>query len=471
MNSILYRTRYLIMLLSLTGCSLAPEYKRPDLPIADSYQITDKQLDGAALLQQDWSQFYRDERLRQLIQLALKNNRDLRIATLNSERLQGDYQIRVAQQWPTINAGIAQEHTRPEASNDQATYGVPITSYELDLFGRVQSLKEAALAEYFASIASQRAAQITIMAAVATADYSLRVDEQLLKLARSSLHTQQQKRDLLGKRVKEGLDSQAVYEQQLAMVQDAVVNVAQREQQLAQDQHALLLLLGVPKLPSQLANSTTSDQEEAISELPVLPSGLPADLLVRRPDIIALEQRLRAMNANIGAARAAFFPRITLTGSFGRASSTLSHLFEHSVRGWSFSPDLTLPLFDFGANEANLDVAKAEKDIAVAEYEKGIQTAFKEVADALTAEDSLRQMADAASTKAQALSKREAIALQRYRLGSDSQIEWLNAKGDWLEAQQIQLQSHLQQQLNRISLYKVLGGGWNTAELEKMTSH
>lgn len=471
MNNMLHRTGYLLMILSLASCSLAPEYKRPILPVASTYPSQDGNATASSATLQDWSHFYTDKRLNRLIALALDNNRDLRLASLNSERLQAQYRIRMADQWPAINAEIAQERVRPESTSDVATYGLSITEYELDLFGRVHSLKDAALAEYFSSVASRHAAQISLIAAVAATDLTLRTDEQLLQLAREALQSQQDAAELAHKRVVEGLDSDMAYQQHITMVQDAVSNVAQREQQRAQDMHALLLLLGVSELPADLLPYSPA-LDINVETIPSVPAGLPADLLTRRPDILAAEQQLMATNANIGAARAAFFPRIALTGSYGRASTSLSNLFDHSSRGWSFSPKLTLPIFDFGANEANLDVAKAEKNIAVAEYEKTIQTAFREVADALSAETTLRSEAEASHTKAEALRRSADLATQRYLEGSDSRIDQLAATSTWIEARQTSLEVRLRQQLNLISLYKSLGGGWNDpALITKGASH
>ncbi|BBG29378.1 efflux transporter outer membrane subunit [Zymobacter palmae] len=462
MNTMLYRTSCLLTLCALTGCSLAPDYERPAAPIAAHYSTQDTSATASTAVLEDGSLFYTDERLRKLITLALANNRDLRLAALTSERLQSQYRIRLAEQWPALNAEISQEHIRPESSSDTATYGLAISGYELDLFGRVHNLKEAALADYFSSVASRHAAQLSLTAAVATTDLSLRADERLLALARESLQDQQQTTALTHKRAAEGLDDERAYQQSLSAEQDAIAAVARYEQQRALDEHALLQLLGVPELPTDIPSAAIAPVEQVIGDVP---AGLPADLLTRRPDIVAAEDRLMAANASIGAARAAFFPRITLTGSYGRASNDLAHLFNDSVRGWSFSPSVTLPLFDFGAHQANLEVAKIEKDMAVAEYEKAIQGAFREVADSLSAKATLRQDFEAAQRKAEAQHRSAQLADQRFQVGRDSRIDMMSARTAWRDARQAQIQVSLRQQLNLITLYKSLGGGWDRQAL------
>ncbi|MCG8709834.1 efflux transporter outer membrane subunit [Brenneria sp. 4F2] len=458
MNKALYRAGLLLLAFPLACCTLAPDYQRPTSPIAAVYPPHDGNAAAPGDEPLDWRHFYGDERLRRLIALALDSNRDLRLAVLNTERLQAQYRVRASEQWPAINAGMQQERIRPETTSDVATYGVSVTEYELDLFGRVHSLKDAALADYFSSLASRQAAQISLAAAVATTELSLRADDQLLRLARDLLQTQQQSAALAQQRVNAGLDGETLSHQHAAVLQDAIASVAQLARQRAQDRHALLFLLGVAELPADLP--AADPRLSAIDAPPAIPVGLPADLLTRRPDIIAAEQKLIGANANIGAARAAFFPRIALTGSYGQASSNLSNLFDHSIRGWSFSPKVTLPLFDFGANEANLATAKTERRMAVAEYEKTIQIAFREVADALSAQTTGREELDAMRDKAQWLRANAELAEQRYRDGSDSMLDWLSARSDWLNAQQAWIQADLRQQLTLISLYKALGGGW-----------
>ncbi|WP_279026900.1 efflux transporter outer membrane subunit [Gibbsiella quercinecans] len=460
MNKKPRRTGLLLLTLPLAACTMAPDYQRPPLPVAPVYPPHEAKATAVHGATPDWQDFYRDERQRRLIALALDNNRDLRLAALNAERLQAQYRVRRAELLPTLNAGIEQSRIRPETTEDLATYGVTVTEYELDLFGRVHSLKDAALADYFSSVATRQAAQISLIAAVATADLTLRADDQLLQLARDTLQAQQKTTALAQQRVNEGLDSESTYHQHAVALQDAATNVAQLERQQAQDLHTLLFLVGVPQLPADLPAGAGA-QFASINTLPAVPVGLPADLLTRRPDIIAAEQKLIGANANIGAARAAFFPRIALTGSYGQASSNLSDLFNHSTLGWSFSPKLTLPLFDFGANSANLEAAKTERKMAVAEYEKTIQTAFREVADALSAETTWRNELAAARAKAQALGRSAELAEQRYRDGSDNMLAQLNARSTWLDAQQAWVQANLHQQLNLISLYKSLGGGWD----------
>lgn len=449
--------------LVLSGCSLIPTYERPVSPVATDWPqglstaATEgaAQPSGAAL---PWRSFFVDARLQRLIEVALENNRDLRVAALNVERAEAQFRIQRAAQWPTVNAALQQTRQSPASDSNNATIGVGITSYELDFFGRIQSLKEAALAQYLATEESRTTTQISLISAVATAYFSLLADDDLLEVTQETLKTREESFRLTQLKFDHGVTSELDLRQSEGLVESARANLAQLQRQRAQTLNALVLLLGQTGLPADLPQgSDLTAQDPLLAEVP---AGLPSDLLTQRPDIRAAEQQLIAANANIGAARAAFFPRISLTAQYGRASTSLSELFSHSAEAWSFSPSITLPIFDAGTNRANLDVAKVNREIAVAQYEKSIQTAFSEVSDALagmaTWDEQLR------ATRAQAKAAQTTFDLSdlRYRNGVSSYLDLLDAQRSLFSAQQAVIQVQLAQLQNRITLYKTLGGGW-----------
>jgi multidrug efflux system outer membrane protein len=349
----------------------------------------------------EWQAFFSDPKLRLLIDAALRNNRDLRIAVLNIEQARAQFQIRRADQFPTINAGITGSR-QPNANGNGSitsayTGGLLLTSYELDFFGRVASLKESALAQYLATEEGRKTTQISLIAAVANTYLSLLADEELLAITQQTLVTREESFKLSKLRFDNGVTSELDFRQAESLTEAARASLAQQVRQRALDQNALTLLLGQP-LTGDLAVALPAGKGLADAPMMVdVPAGLPSDLLTRRPDIRQAEQQLLSANADIGAARAAFFPRISLTASAGSASSHLSGLFKSGSYGWTLAPQLILPIFDAGRNRAGLDSANAGRDIAVAQYEKAIQTAFREVSDALAGRATLgEQLARAA---------------------------------------------------------------------------
>lgn len=460
---------------ALGGCvSLAPEYERPALPVAERYPLPPPSEPASAapapaaaasapasVAAADiaWQQFFSDAQLKGLIELALQNNRDLRVAALNIEQARAAYQVRRADQVPNFNLGVVANRLTNADGSITGSYvaGLSLASFELDFFGRVKSLSDAALSLYLASEEARRSAQIALIAAVANAYYSLLADNEQLALAKRTSLTRESSLRLTKLKFDNGVASELDVAQAQSLVEGARVAQAALKRFSAQDENALVLLVGRP-VKVDLPTGTTLIGARAG---PDLPAGLPSELLTHRPDIRQAEQQLRAANANIGAARAAFFPRISLTGSAGFASGDLLGLFDSGTLAWSFTGQLLQPIFDGGRNQANLDAARAGREIGVAQYEKSIQTAFREVADALAARATLGEQLRAQRAQAQAEAVRFELADLRYRNGVASFLDVLDAQRGLFQAQLLTVQVQLVQLQNEVTLYKVLGGGWS----------
>jgi outer membrane protein, multidrug efflux system len=460
----------------LGACNLEPHYHRPASPVPALQGGT---AGGTAAADIGWRAFFPDPQLQQLIALALTNNRDLRVAALNVQSAQAQYRIQRAQLFPTVNASAVEqvqeislgvlEAEFPTAAAGAAgsgplpsgitfrTYdvGVGFTNYELDVFGRIRSLSHAALLQYFSSGETRRSVQLTLVAEVATAYLTVLADQTLLDITRDTLTSQEQSYALTQKMFSGGTTTELALRQAEITVDTARANLAQYNRQLAQDRDALQLLLGAP-IPDGIDFSGGLDRGNMVAELE---EGIPSDVLVRRPDVLAAEHQLMAANAQIGAARAAFLPAIALTGNFGTESTQLSGLFKGGSRVWAFSPQISLPIFAGGANVANLQATKLARDTAVAQYEKAIQTAFREVADALVARGTLDEQLAAQQALVTASAAAYRLADMRYRGGVDSYLSALVAQVSLYSAQQ-QLQTvRLTRLQNLVTLYKALGGG------------
>ena len=451
----------LALAMTLSGCmSLAPQYERPAAPVAASFpEGGAASFEAAANIA--WQRFFADARLKQLIGLALANNRDLRVAILNIEQARAQYQIRRADSLPTVSAAVTGSRTpgANDASNSIYTAGFGVSSFELDLFGRVRSLSNAALAQFLATEEARKATHISLIASVANAYLATLADEELQALTRMTLDARLESMRLIQLRYDNGVVSKLDLQQGLSLVDQARVTLAQQQRQRAQDLNLLTLLVGQP-LPANLAPGLAL----AATSLGELPAGLPSDLLANRPDIRSAEQQLIAANANIGAARANFFPRISLTGSAGTASGELSGLFKGGSFGWTFAPQAVLPIFDYGRNVANLGSARAGRDIAVAQYERTIQSAFHEVADALAGQATFGEQLRAQRSVAAAEQERFNLSDLRYRSGTASYLDLLDAQRSLFNAQQGAVQANLQRLQNQVTLYRVLGGGWTTVQ-------
>jgi multidrug efflux system outer membrane protein len=456
----------LVLALTLAGCvNLAPKYERPAAPVAGAFPTVEGTVHSGNPVANEapasiaWQRFFVDARLQQLIQLALENNRDLRVSILNIEQARAAFQIQRAAQFPAVNAGITASRAStpgdaPLASSYQV--GLSVSQFELDLFGRVRNLSDAALAQYLATEDARKTAQISLIATVANTYLSLLADKELLDLTQQTLKTREESLRLSQLRFENGVISKLDLQLAVSLVEQARTVLAQQQRLIAQDTNALTLLVG-QTIPDNLPAGPTL----AATNLPDLPAGMPSDLLVARPDVRAAEQQLIAANADIGAARANYFPRITLTGSGGSASSELSGLFKSGSFGWSFAPQAILPLFDFGARRAGVESARAGRDIAVARYEKSIQSAFREVADALAGQATFSEQLRAQQAVAAAEADRFNLSDLRYRNGTASYLDLLDAQRSLFTAQQQAIQANLARLQNQVTLYRVLGGGWS----------
>jgi multidrug efflux system outer membrane protein len=455
--------------LLLGGCvSLAPDYQRPAAPVASQFPA----VSGAPAATKpaadiEWQGFFTDARLKQLIETALQNNRDLRIAVLNIEQARAQFQIRRADQFPTVNAaltGSRQPNTTPANGAGRITSvytaGLAVTAYEFDFFGRVANLKDAALAQYLATEEGRKTAQISLIGSVATTYLALLADDELLSITQQTLVTRQASYKLAKLRFDSGVASELDLRSAESLLEAANTALAQQTRQRALDENTLTLLVGQSLPADRSVNPAGSESSFAKTTLQDLPAGLPSDLLERRPDIRQAEQQLIAANANIGAARAAFFPRISLTATAGTASSRLAGLFQAGSWGWTLAPQLLLPIFDAGRNSAGLASSRAAQGIAVATYEKAIQTAFKEVADALAGRATYGEQLRAAQAQADAEAVRYRLADLRYQNGIASQLDQLDAQRSLFAARQAVVQTRLAQLQSQVTLYKVLGGGW-----------
>ena len=449
----------------LSACSMTPQYVRPDAPVAATYpgQSDTQTTDGQAA-DIGWRTFFQDPQLQALIAAALDHNRDLRSAALRIEEARAQYNIQSADRLPTLNgnASGSRSHTPADLSSggsvtnsNRYDVGLSLASFELDFFGRVRSLNDAALAQYLATEEARLSAQISLVAEVAKAALAERAFAEQLTLAQNTLDGRDSGYRLTQKRFEVGAASTLDLRQNETLLESARVAVATLARQRAQANNALTLLVGKPvaglPAPQPLAS-------QAITS--AVPAGLPSDLLARRPDIRSLEQKLKAANANIGAARAAFFPRISLTAGIGSASSALSGLFEAGSGVWSFAPQLTLPIFDAGRNRSNLTLSQVRKELAIVDYEKAIQSAFREVADTLVAREFLDAQVAAQAAVQQAETERLKLSVLRQENGISSALDVLDAQRELFSAQQSLVQAQLLRLNNAIDLYRALGGGW-----------
>ncbi len=465
---------------ALAGCTLIPDYQRPDAPVDAAYPTGAAYTmpDGAAAKPASqagvptadigWRDMFPDPLLQQLVDLSLSNNRDLRIAALNVQAAQAQYRIQRSDILPTVGVGATESAQR--TPHDLTSSGTAVTSHtyqvgasvswELDLFGRIRSLSEQALQTYLAQDETRNATQLTLVAEVVNAYLSLRADQELLKLTEDTLKSQRDSYDLTKQSYDGDVATALDLSQAEVSVRTAERNQAQYVRQVAQDMNALVLLLGNP-VPAELRAQLDAPGHLDDALVPTaLPAGLPSDLLERRPDIRSAEHSLLAANANIGAARAAFFPTISLTGSAGTASATLGGLFKGGSGAWSFAPQITTPIFAGGSLLAGLDVAKLQKQIQVATYEQSIQTAFREVADALAGRGTLDQQIQAQQLLVAADQRAYDLSQQRFRQGVDSYLTVLDSQRSLYDAQQVLVTTRLARLTNLVTLYKALGGGW-----------
>lgn len=467
------RTSFSILLACtmLTACDLSPDYARPKMPVTDKWAGESAQEStGTNAAELPWREFFQSATLQTYIAQALEHNRDLRIAALNVEKAQAAYRIQRSDLFPKINAQLSESRTAtPENANrfggviaggrfTQSTYqaNLAVTAWELDFFGRVRNLNEAALENYFATQEARNATQISLIAETANAYLQWLADEKALKLSAETLAAQEKSFGLIEKSYQSGIRSKLELSQARSTVEEARASQASYSRFVAQDKNALALLTGAPSADS----FTPPESLDDVKILSALPVGLPAQVLLQRPDIQQAEHMLIAENANIGAARAAFFPSIRLTGAFGFSSIELSTLFSSgSARAWNFSPQASLPIFAGGENIANLDSAKVSKKIAVAEYEKAVQTAFREVSDELAARRTLTEQLDAQVELVKANQSAYDLSFARYKAGTDNYLTALESQRALFAAQQNAIDVQRLQLANLVNLYKTLGGG------------
>jgi multidrug efflux system outer membrane protein len=466
-------TRKLLSLLAitavlLTGCTMIPEYIRPEAPIpagwpsSPAYKETPAKEGARVAADLQWREFFTDERLQEIIETALQNNRDLRVAALNVERARALYRIQRAELLPTVNAaGTASKERVPgiisgtgqAATVELYNVNLGISSWEIDFFGLIRSLEKRALEEYLATEQARRSAQILLISEVANAYLTLAADRENLQLARSTLETQQAAYNLIRRRYEVGLVPELDLRQVQTRVDAARVDVAQYTGLAAQDENALNLLVGSP-VPADLLPEALS----AVRPLPDVASGTSSEVLLRRPDILQAEDLLKAANANIGAARAALFPRITLTTSRGTTSDQLSGLFKSGSDTWLFAPQVFVPIFDARTWSA-YDVAKVDREISVVQYEKAIQAAFREVADALARSGTVGDQMEAQQSLVEATMETYRLSNARYAKGIDIYLNVLDAQRSLYAAQQGLIAIRLAKLANQVQLYAVLGGG------------
>ena len=455
--------------LVLAGCTLIPKYHRPPAAIAPAWPAAPKQSPGATnavpAAEIGWREFFRDPRLQRLIELALTNNPDLRVAMLNVEQSRALYHIQRNTLIPTVDLDASGSRQRtpniffagaPAFTYSEYQVNLGVAQYELDLFGQVRSLKRQALETYFASEAARQSAQIALVAEVSAAYLTERELTEQLAVARQSLKAAQQTYDLTKRSYGAGVLSQLDLNAADTQRQTARAAVAGYVQQLAQEKDYLVLLVGCP-LPDDLPAPQPFDPRICLAEIP---AGLPADLLQRRPDILEAEHQLKAANANIGAARAAFFPTVTLTGSGGTASTSLAGLFAPGSQAWAFSPQIVWPIFTATTTWNELQAIKAQRLSEMANYQKAVQTAFREVADALVARATVQTQLAANQTLVQADQQNYQLTKARFHQGVDSSLQVLAAQQTLDSARQNLIQSQYSRLINLINLYQALGGGW-----------
>jgi len=454
---------------SLAACSLAPHYVRPELPVPPSWPVGDAYLrqSEATLPTVSYTDIFRDARLLGLITQALANNRDLRVAAANIAAARAQYHIQRAELLPEVDASAGYRFAHntsgstssgatatPNRNTNSFTADIGITSFEIDLFGRIRSLTTAAQERYFGTEAAARATRLTLVGDVATAWLTYASDRSLLKIARDTAASAQRSVTLTKARLDGGIAPRTDLDQASNVLQTALSDVAQQTTAVAQDVNALQLLVGAPVDPALLPGSI----DEAAPTVAELPAGLDSGVLLRRPDVVQAEYELRATNAEIGAARAQLFPKVTLTTLLGFASSALTNLFSGGAFNYSVAPSASYPIFRAGAGKATVAQSEAQRDAALASYEKAIQTAFREVADALARRGTIADQERAQRALTAAASDNFKLSDARYRGGIDTFLNSLDAQRSLYAAQRSLVATELTKATNLVTLYRTLGG-------------
>lgn len=458
---------------ALAGCSLAPAYQRPALPVAENWPInsdvTTRPTNRPAA-EIGWRDFFLDPIAQELIALSLANNRDLRIAVLNVAQAQAQYRVDRASLFPTIDgtAGLDASRTPGNTIGSTSPYnvrdyslGLGAVNWELDLFGKIRNQAEQANQTFLSDAETQQSTQISLVAQVASYYLAWLADKDSLRVSKDTVKAQTESLNLTRLKVAEGTATNLDAAQAEITLRSAQASVSQYKRQLAQDMDEIVLLVGAP-LPDDLTRRMNRAAGLASNpQFPALQAGLPSDLLLRRPDIRAAEHTLIGAHANIGAARAAFFPEVTLTANYGTASNGLKHLFGPGQAAWLFEPTITVPIFDAGTNEANLDIAEIQTRSDIASYEKSIQSAFHDVADALVARATYATQVTSEQALVQASARYYQLADARFRAGADNYLNVLLARNSLFSAQLTLVSLQLSSVQNVVTLYKALGGGWH----------
>ena len=464
-----------LALLALAGCTMMPAYHRPDSPVGEQWPaatgmnaVHEGESQTAELAA--WREFVADPTVTRLVETALANNRNLRAALHNIEKVRAQYYIQRSGLLPAINAvgGSSGQYVNRHYSQTgspvvqhQYSANVGFTAFELDLFGRIRSLNESALQQYLATEEAARSVQTALVGEVASAYLNLTADRELLSLARATYDNRKNLYEIIRHKAEMGLSSQLEVNQAQTVMEEARVAAATYEVRAAQGLNALVFLLGAP-VPEDVA---LADKLADIKRFPDVKPGLPSDLLNRRPDIRSAEHALMAMNANIGAARANFFPSISITSSIGTLSPSFDKLFSSGTGSWMFQPQAVLPLFDTGRNIARLRASKADRDMAVAVYEQAVQAAFREVADALAQRAVIEEQLAARRSLMEATQATCTLSNKRHEIGLDSFINVLDAQRGYFSAQQGYIGTLLLREANALNLYKTLGGGWDELDI------
>lgn len=454
-----------LALLAGAGCTMAPTYERPEMAVPNHYPAEKSQNLTAEAMPATWRDFFQDEGMRLVVETALENNRDLRVSLLNIEKTRAQYRIQRAELLPSISGsgGYSNQETPGFASaggsstiTRQYSASLGFSSFELDIFGRVRSLTEQALENYLAVEENARSVRLSLVAESAAMYLQLVAEREQYDLALATAENRRKNYELVQRKFAAGVSSDLELSQAQSILDEARASLASSATALSQAENALCLLMGAP-LPEAMPQARCLAD---VAPLPDLPAGLPSELLERRPDVVAAEHSLKAANANIGAARANFFPSISLTGNLGKISPDFSGLFEGGGRTWSFGPQIYLPIFEGGATVAAYEVSQKNRDIAVAQYEKTVQTAFREVADALAQRDNIGALLEAQQSLVSSSGKSYAHSSARYDAGVSAYINVLDAQRSLFSAQSALISTRLLRESNVLALYKALGGGW-----------
>ncbi|MFC4313219.1 efflux transporter outer membrane subunit [Steroidobacter flavus] len=454
--------------LALAGCTMAPRYERPPAPVADTWPsgaaYDPAQASEKTAADLPWREFIRDEKLQKVIDQALANNRDLRSALANIQAARAQYRIQRSDLFPKFNGELSATRQKSLSSFSEGrsatetefySASVGLSAFEIDLFGRVRSLSKASLESYLATEEAARATRISLIAETASAFLTLAADNSRYELARRTVESAQRTMEVTRKRLEAGVSSRLDVRQAETVYQQARVDLASTTALIAQDRNALELLTG-GRLADDLLPAELPENHQWLADVP---AGLSSSVLLARPDVLQAEHQLKSANANIGAARAAFFPSLSLTASKGLASPELSDLFDDGVSVWSVAPNLVLPIFRGGENVANLSYAKAQRDLYVSQYELAIQTAFKEVADALAVRGTIQDQLDAQRALVDAAADSYELAEARYTKGVDTFLNALDAQRTLYNAEKSLVSARLTASDNVVTLYRVLGGG------------